>query len=141
MKKIVQKVIAAGIVKHNGKVLIICREKNDNNFPGLWEIPSGKKEDMESVEDAAVREVKEETGLNVKIIKPAAVFNYINEKSDEIRDATQICFLVKIIGEPKVTLSSEHDDYAWVSETELDNYNVSRETKNAIVLALNSGTE
>lgn len=136
MKPIVQKVIAGGVILHDGKVLIIQRSKDDDNYPGLWEMPSGKKEDLETVQDAVRREVEEETGIEVEVVKILSVFNYKNEKENEIRDATQINFLVKPSASPEVKLSSEHDNYAWITKEEIDNYNISSSTKSALLLAL-----
>jgi 8-oxo-dGTP pyrophosphatase MutT (NUDIX family) len=49
---------AGGIVLHDGKVAVVHRPKYDD-----WSFPKGKLDDEESFEDAAIREVEEETGL------------------------------------------------------------------------------
>lgn len=133
MKKIIQKIILAGIVFYKGKVLIIQRSDKDDAYPGLWELPSGKREFLEKSRETLKREVKEETGINVKPTMPVSVFEFKVEKKNEIRDATQISFLVKPIGKPTIKLSHEHQDYAWVTESELDRYKLSDETKKAIL--------
>lgn len=53
-----RKIIAAGGVVKNekGELLMIFRR-------GKWDLPKGKLDDEESIEDCALREVKEETGL------------------------------------------------------------------------------
>src|SRR5687768_14110960 len=89
-KQIVQKVVVGGVVIKDNKILIIQRSADEDNYPNLWELPSGKREDFESSEVAVVREVKEETGLTVKVVKPISVFEFKNEKPNEIRDVTQI---------------------------------------------------
>lgn len=139
MKKIVQKIIVAGIVVYQGKVLIVQRSANEEAFPNLWEIPSGKREFFESSEKALVREIKEEVGIRVKQVMPVGVFEFKVEKEKEIRDATQISFLCKPVGKPKVRLSSEHQNFAWVTKDRLDNYEVSKEIKNVISKAYKLG--
>lgn len=134
-RKIVQKVVGAGVILHEGKVLIVHRSADDESFPNLWEVPSGKKEELEPIYDAVKREVKEETGLTIEVVKPIYVFNFQWEREDEVRDATQILFLAKLIGEPNVTLSHEHQDYAWILSSEIDNYNLSEDTKKALQIA------
>lgn len=70
---------------------------------GLWGIPSGHVEVGETVSEAAIREVKEETNLDISIIKliglysdpESQVFSYPN--GDNIHFITA-CFLAKIIG-------------------------------------------
>lgn len=53
-------------------------------------------------------------GLDIKIIMPFFIFNYQIEKSDEIRDYTQINFLAKTRREnQKIKLSPEHQNFAW----------------------------
>jgi 8-oxo-dGTP diphosphatase len=135
MKPIIQKVVAGGIIIKDSKVLIIQRAANEEAYPNLWEVPSGKKEPMEKIEDTALREVHEETGLKTKIIKVADVFNFSVEKTDEIRDVTQINFLLELSEESEVKLSAEHQNFAWVTEDELIKYNLSKETKNSIKMA------
>lgn len=138
MKDIVQKVIAAGVVLYDGRILIIQRAKDDDVFPNLWEIPSGKKEPLEKIEDTVNREVKEEVGIDVKVVGFVSVFNFQVEKENEIRDATQINFLVSPLGKPEVKLSAEHQDFAWVKEDEVDKYNLSKETKEVVKKAFKS---
>lgn len=55
--------IVAAIVPHDGRVLLVCRHKAEGDL--RWQFPAGGQEPGESVEDAAVRECKEETGLPV----------------------------------------------------------------------------
>lgn len=134
-KPIVQKVVAGGIIINDSKVLIIQRATNEEAYPNLWEVPSGKKEPMEKIEDTVVREVYEETSLKTKVIKVVDTFNFSVEKTDEIRDVTQINFLLELSEESKVKLSTEHQNFAWITKDELSKYNLSKETKNSITKA------
>jgi 8-oxo-dGTP pyrophosphatase MutT (NUDIX family) len=53
--------VAVGVVTSKGKILLITRP--NGTYEGLWSMPGGKIEQDEHVGDAAVREVKEETGV------------------------------------------------------------------------------
>jgi 8-oxo-dGTP diphosphatase len=53
---------AGGVLVRDGRVLVIHRPKYDD-----WSLPKGKLEDGESWEDAALREVEEETGLRCEL--------------------------------------------------------------------------
>lgn len=135
MKPVVQKIIIAGVVLNNSKALVIQRSADEEVFPNLWEIPSGKREAFETSKDALVREVKEEVGLDIEPIAPLDVFEFKVEKKSEVRDSTQISFLCKLVNEKDVKLSVEHQNFEWVSKSEIDNYELSDETKNILRIA------
>ncbi|MBC8441813.1 MAG: A/G-specific adenine glycosylase [Deltaproteobacteria bacterium] len=65
-KKIPTHHIAVGIVHKKGK-LLITRRQLSGLLGGLWEFPGGKLEKDESASSACIRELKEETGITVKI--------------------------------------------------------------------------
>ena len=131
-KKIVQKIVLGGVVMKEGEVLILQRHKNEDIYPNMWELPSGKREPFELSENSLIREVREETGLDVKIVIPFSVFDYQIEKPDEIRDSTQINFLVTLVNNQVVVLSEEHQEFAWITREEIDKYDITEATKNVI---------
>lgn len=59
--------IAIAVVERDGRFLIGQRSA-DGPLPGLWEFPGGKVEPGETPEQAAVRECREETGLDVAVV-------------------------------------------------------------------------
>lgn len=131
-KKIIQKVVTGGAIINNNKILILQRAKDEDAFPNIWELPGGKKEPFEFVYDSVVREVREETGLIVKVLNLLSAFNYKVEKEEELRDMTQIDFLIEPVDKIEVKISDEHQDFKWVGEEELDNYEITEETKSVI---------
>ena len=131
-KKIIQKIVLGGVVIKEGKILILQRHKDEDIYPNMWELPSGKREPLETSEDSLIREVKEEAGLEVNILMPFSVFDYQIEKPDEIRDSTQVNFLVTPTNNAQVELSKEHQAFAWVTKDEIDKYELTNATKNVI---------
>ena len=67
-----------GVLIEGGKILLIRRGREP--FKGKWALPGGFVEYGEKVEDAVIREFKEETGLDAEIIKLLGVY------SDPTRD-------------------------------------------------------
>lgn len=132
-KPIIQKIVLGGAVINDNKILILQRSDQEKVYPGMWELPSGKKEPLEDWEQCLNREIKEETGLDVKVLLPVSIFNYIIEKEKEIRDTTQINFLTAPVApSQKVKLSQEHSNYYWITKDEIDSYYISDQTKMVI---------
>lgn len=65
-KKVPVHTIAVGIIA-DGQKILITRRPIEGLLGGLWEFPGGKVENQETSEAACIREIKEETGLGVKI--------------------------------------------------------------------------
>lgn len=131
-------VVAAAIVREK-TVLLLQRQEDEEAYPGLWELPSGKREFNETSIEALVREVKEETGLSIRVEGPLSVFEYVVETPTEIRDTTQINFLASPIGmEETVQFNTkEHQAARWFTKEELLLLqNISEETRRCAFLAL-----
>jgi 8-oxo-dGTP diphosphatase len=67
-------------------------------FKGYWALPGGRVEAGENVEETVVREVKEETGVDVKIIRKIGEYREKGFKDGVEYDYSPTCFLVKPIG-------------------------------------------
>lgn len=68
------------IVEHDGKILL--GERNKQNCNGFWVIPGGRVEFGETIEEAGIRELKEETGLDIEILKFIGHKEIINAPGD-----------------------------------------------------------
>src|SRR5262245_43782574 len=67
---------AGGVVVRNGRVALIHRPKYDD-----WTIPKGKLERGESFEEAALREVEEETGIRCRLLQELPSTEYRDAKN------------------------------------------------------------
>jgi 8-oxo-dGTP pyrophosphatase MutT (NUDIX family) len=63
---------AGGVIERGGSVLLVHRPKYDD-----WSFPKGKLEDGETWEEAAVREVEEETGLRCEVGEELGRTHYV----------------------------------------------------------------
>lgn len=98
---------------HQGKILLLLRSRPSKGKHGFWELPGGRMNLGECYEDAVKREVFEETGLQISVVKPLTVFD---AKRDVNTQVVGITFLCTLEGEDtEVQLSDEHLDSEWVS--------------------------
>ena len=61
------KVVVGGLIYQNKKILI-CQRKEEGDHPSTWEFPGGKVKDLEDTQEALIRELKEEIGIDVNKI-------------------------------------------------------------------------
>ena len=80
-----------------------------------WGFPKGKIESGESKQDAAVREIKEETGLDATITDgfEYPVTYFFRDKSKQMIKKV-VYFYVGRAPSKQIKLSEEHDDYVWL---------------------------
>jgi 8-oxo-dGTP diphosphatase len=105
----VQQLVVGAVVQHDGAVLLLQRPVHEF-MGGIFELPSGKVEPGESLDAALVREVLEETGLEVSTIGTyLGHFDYLSGSGKKSR---QFNFAVEVSAATAVVLH-EHDAYAW----------------------------
>lgn len=110
----IEKFVIGAIVEHGDTVLLLKRPADDF-MGGIWELPSGNVEAGEALDTALMREVKEETGLDVsRICEYIGSFDY---RSGSGKQARQFNFVVDVHQVEPVTLT-EHDDHTWLPLTE-----------------------
>lgn len=74
-------VVSVSIIKD--KELLMIEEKRDSGI-NQWNFPSGRIEKNEDIMVAAIREVKEETGLDVELLLTTGVYNFTSDSSDQV---------------------------------------------------------
>jgi len=104
-----------GVVVKNKKVLLLHRRKSKNWPYDSWHLPKGTKLEGESDRQTVKREVKEETGYEVKVLKKIVTLpsTYLLDGGIKAQKTTRyyLCRPLK-----KITDSiQEHDEIAWVS--------------------------
>lgn len=130
MENIKFHITVKGIVIYNHKVLILKRIKPSSDGLGFWELPGGGLEYGETPHEALIRELKEETNLDIKILKPVYTFTAIRP----LYQTVGIGFLT-IPTHDQVIISDEHTEYKFVHHNELKEY-LDEKIYNDIKLAL-----
>jgi len=111
------------IVRNDADALLLVH-KTDND---LWALPGGGVDPGESVSEAVMREVKEETGLDVEVTELSGVYtnprHVIAYDDGEVRQQFSLCFRTRLIG-GRITTSSETSEVAFVPVDRLAEYNI-----------------
>lgn len=124
-----QVAVKAVIRDKDGKFLIVREGER-------WQAVGGRLEMGERLEDGLRRETEEETGIiDLEIGKAIHVDEWFAKPEGELKHIVAIFFSCKT-GSDKVRLSDEHQEYAWLTPNELDEYEtLEKEIKQAIILA------
>ncbi len=113
--------IAGAYIEKDNKVLMV--QEKGQSF-GLWSIPLGHVDPKESLKDAAVRETKEETGYDIKIIrqleqKTISGTEYKGGKKDNDKEIELNFFEGAIIGGRLKADKEDLLDAKWFSKDEI----------------------
>ena len=114
-----------GIIKNgSGEILIVKRHPKSKTDPEMWELPGGKVERGEFFADALVREIKEETNLDVEIgdFCEAVQNDYSHKRTVQL-----MMYLVDVKGEVKI--SEEHTEFMWASIENIKTLEISTSLK------------
>lgn len=111
-----------GVLVHEGRVLLIRRGKEP--LYGRWVVPGGTVELGEPLDEALVRELREETGLEVEPLELITVFDRIERDGDRVLFHYVIVdYLCRwISGEARA--ASDALEVAWAAPSELDRFDL-----------------
>ncbi|WP_330279784.1 MULTISPECIES: NUDIX domain-containing protein [unclassified Streptomyces] len=113
-------VVAASAVVTDDRGRILLQKRSDS---GLWALPGGGMEMADSLPGAAVREVKEETGLDVEITGLVGTYtdprHVIAYTDGEVRRQFNVCFRARLVG-GTLAVSDESLELRWVAPGDLD---------------------
>jgi len=95
--------------------LLLIKRPGNAHCGGLWSLPGGKVEDRETPLEAAVRELKEETGITGRMWRHLA-------KSSHRYPDRQLYFLLFCCRAKEISALAVKEEYAWVPLDKLDDY-------------------
>ncbi|MBI0376390.1 NUDIX domain-containing protein [Streptomyces albiflaviniger] len=109
---------SAIVVDDAGRILLQRRRDN-----GMWALPGGAMHIGESLPDCAIRETREETGVDIEIVgivgtytNPRHVFAY---DDGEVRQEFSVCFVARPVT-GQLAVSEESTDVRWFEPAEVD---------------------
>ncbi|MBL7745332.1 MAG: NUDIX domain-containing protein [Chitinophagaceae bacterium] len=113
-------VIAAGglVTNQDHEVLLIFRR-------GKWDLPKGKLDDGEKLEDCAIREVREETGLkNIKLAAPLTITYHTYHEGSKFILKESHWYTMNVHGTQNLIPQTEEDilEIKWVKPGDLESY-------------------
>jgi ADP-ribose pyrophosphatase YjhB (NUDIX family) len=113
---------AASAIVRNAEGKILLERRSDN---GRWGLPSGVMEIGESISETIVREVKEETGFDIRVDYLVGVYtnprHVIAFSDGEVRQQFSLCFACTLLG-GELQISAESLEVGFFSPEELSNY-------------------
>jgi ADP-ribose pyrophosphatase YjhB (NUDIX family) len=114
--------VTAIVENERGELLLVHKTDND-----LWALPGGAMDLGEFMAETVVREVKEETGIEVAVTGVVGIYtnpNHVMAYDDgEVRQQCSICFTTRVLGGQLAT-SSETSEVEWIAPGRLDSLNM-----------------
>ncbi|MGH2462279.1 MAG: NUDIX hydrolase [Candidatus Limnocylindria bacterium] len=108
---------AGGVVYRQtptGPEIVLAHRRN----PPLWALPKGTPSRGESLEETAVRETSEETGLAVEVEQPLGPISYVFVRGSTRYFKTVYFYLMRPVGGDLADHDHEFDDVRWVPLSE-----------------------
>ena len=105
------------IIIKNEKILLLRKSKDDPVSGNRWEFPGGRIELGESPEECLLRDVKEETGLEIEIVKPLKAWSFFPFTNNETQLVGVTFLCCHISGEAELT--EEHTEFKWLAPEEI----------------------
>lgn len=122
-----------GVVVRRGRVLLVRR--GGEPLKGQWSIPGGMVELGEELTEAVVRELKEETGLEVEPLEVLTVFDRIHRKGRRVKYHFVIVDYACRLKRGRLRPASDVLDARWVRREDLPQYDLTERATSVVVQA------
>lgn len=108
-------------IQNDHPLFLILRRSSEKIYANQWRMVGGKVKKGEARWEAALRELKEETGLiPVKFWTIPSVNQFYEAKTDTIHSIP--AFAAEADSNAKIRLDEEHTEYKWISVDEIEQY-------------------
>ncbi len=125
-------ICGVGAVVFKDEHILIVKRKNPP-LKDEWSIPGGKQKNNESLMEAVVREVKEECEINIVVVDLVDIFEYIEFDKNKVKYHYVVFDFVAFYTGGILKAKSDAIEAKWIKISELDNYNLKKETEDMIL--------
>ena len=118
-------VVTVLLINEKEKLLILKRSNKVRTYKGLWGGVAGYVEENEKPYDTAIKEIKEEVGLekdDIEFIKQLDPISFTDFYEEKRYDWTIFPFLFKIKEKRKIKIDWEHSKYKWISPSQIQKF-------------------
>ncbi|EME57650.1 NUDIX domain-containing protein [Amycolatopsis decaplanina] len=127
------------LIVNEGRLLLLRKDALDPRQPLRWDVPGGRMESGEGLDDHLKREVFEESGLDVRLGKPLALWSW------KMNDTTAVAVAreCSVIGKAAVSFAghteSDHiDEFDWADLSEVAGYDLILDLRAPVLGALDT---
>lgn len=115
-----QRIVAAAFIRKADSVLLARRSLQKSIAPGRYHLPGGHVEFGESIEQAIVREIREECGLDIYCRHPISTFTYTHQGCHTIG---VVYWSSLLIDDQQLTYDrDDNEEIIWVTQSEALDY-------------------
>jgi len=111
-------VVVGSIVVNDNKFLLV--QEGQGTEKGLWNQPAGWLDMGEHVIDGALRETKEETGLELEMVGFLGIYNLMKPRKGEMNHAIKLIFAIKALSDQPKFDTNEILDAKWFTLEEVE---------------------
>jgi len=118
-------VVTCLLINTDGKLLILKRSRMVKTYKGLWGGVAGYIEENEKPYETALKEIREEVGIekkNVSLIAQGGPIEFTDLDNGRKYDWVIHSFLFKVKDVGKLKIDWEHSEYKWIDPSEIENF-------------------
>jgi 8-oxo-dGTP diphosphatase len=106
--------MVGAVLRKEGRVLLCLRCRDRTHYPGVWDLPGGHIDELESPEQALVRELDEELGIRARVRRGGP---WEIHRTDTFE--LSVFVIDEWVGEIENRALHEHDEVRWLTLEEL----------------------
>jgi 8-oxo-dGTP diphosphatase len=124
-------------LESENQILILLRSERVSTYPGKWAGISGSLDNDKTVDEQAIIEIEEETGLSrkdIQLIKKGEPLRF-NDENLKLRKVIYP-YLFHIEARNKIKIDWEHQQLKWIKPEDIDNYDTMPKLKETLAQVL-----